>query len=127
MILKVGLIVLALFSGGVLYMLDFLYNQDQKESSEQIRAFVRQTNKLTKDQNMEKDKIKAQLMSEIARCQKDALETHNSYVALINKVSARKNDSSDNSTEIVGDAANILNNQISKCKKAYDARLLEDK
>ncbi len=127
MILKVGLIVLALFSGGVLYMLDFLYNQDQKESSEQIRAFVRQTNKLTKDQNLEKDKIKAQLMSEIARCQKDALETHNSYVALINKVSARKNDSSDNSTEIVGDAANILNNQISKCKKAYDARLLEDK
>jgi hypothetical protein len=127
MILKIGLIALALFSGGALYMLDFLYNQDQKESSEQLRAFVRQTNKLSKDQNLEKEKIKSQIMAEIARCQKDALETHNAYVALINKVSSRKNSRSDNSTEIVGDAANILNNQISKCKKEYDARLLEDK
>jgi hypothetical protein len=127
MILKIGLIALALFSGGALYMLDFLYNQDQKENSEQLRAFVRQTNKLTKDQTLEKEKIKKQLMSEIARCQKDALETHNSYVALINKVASRKNSRSDNSAELVGDAANILNIQISNCKKAYDERLLEDK
>jgi hypothetical protein len=127
MILKIGLIALALFSGGVLYMLDFLYNQDQKESSEHLRTFVRQTSKLSKDQNLEKEKIKTQIMSEIARCQKDALETHNSYVALINKAASRKNSRSDNSTEIVGEAANILNSQIAKCKKEYDARLLEDK
>jgi sensor c-di-GMP phosphodiesterase-like protein len=127
MILKVGLIALALFSGGVLYMLDFLYNQDQRENSEQLRSFVRLTTKLTMDQNLEKEKIKMQLMTEIAQCQKEAMETHNAYVALINRVAFRNNDSPDNSTEIVGQAATILNNQVSKCKKAYDARLLDDK
>jgi hypothetical protein len=106
-------------------MLDYFINQDNKESAEQLHAFVQQSQQMTKAQSLAKEKFEMQLMSDIARCQKDALLTHNLYVDLIHKVASNKGEHPDISPEVIGDAANILERQISKCKKIYDTRLIE--
>ncbi len=125
MISKIGLIALALISFGCLYMLDYFLHQDQKNSSEQLHAFVQQSQEMTKAQALAREKFEMQLMSDIARCQKEALQTHNLYVDLIRKVASTKDEHPYISTDVIGDAAGILEHQISKCKKAYDSRLLD--
>jgi hypothetical protein len=125
MISKVGLIALALISFGCLYMMDYFLHQDQKNSAEQLHAFVKQSQEMTKAQALAREKFEMQLMSDIARCQKEALQTHNLYVDLIRKVATTKDEQPRISTDVIGDAAGILEHQISKCKKTYDLRLLE--
>lgn len=106
-------------------MLDYFLHQDQKNSSEQLHAFVQQSQEMTKAQALAREKFEMQLMSDIARCQKEALQTHNLYVDLIRKVASTKDEHPYISTDVIGDAAGILEHQISKCKKAYDSRLLD--
>ena len=123
MISKIGLIALALISCGLIYMLDYFLNQDKKDSAEQLHAFVQQTHQIGKD----REKFEMQLMSDIASCQKEALMTHNMYVDLIHKVASNNEEHPYISSKIIGDAANILERQISKCKKTYESRLNEGK
>jgi hypothetical protein len=125
MISKIGLIALALISFGCLYMLDYYLHQDQKNTTEQLHAFVQQSQEMTKTQALAREKFEMQLMSDIARCQKEALETHNLYVDLIRKVTSSKDERHYASSDVIGDAAGILERQIYKCKKAYDSRLLD--
>jgi hypothetical protein len=125
MISKIGLIALALISFGCLYMLDYYLHQDQKNTTEQLHAFVQQSQEMTKAQALAREKLEMQLMSDIALCQKEALQTHNLYVDLIRKAASTRDEHSNISTDVIGDAAGILEHQIYKCKKAYDSRLLE--
>lgn len=106
-------------------MLDYSTNQDNKESAEHLHAFVQQSQQMTKVQSSAREKFEMQLMSDIARCQKEALLTHNLYVNLIHKIASSKDERPDISIAVIGDAASILEHQISKCKQSYDTRLAE--
>ena len=121
MVTKLGLIALILISCGLFFLLDYFLNQDKKNNVEQLHAFVQQNQHITKA----REKYEMQLMSDIASCQKEALLTHNLYVDLIHKVASNKDEHSHVPAKIIGDAASILEQQISKCKIIYDTRLLE--
>jgi len=121
MITKLGLIALTLISLGLFYLLDYYLVQDKKDNAEQLHAFVQQTQYMSKA----REKYEMQLMSDIASCQKEALMTHNLYVDLIRKVASTKDEQPHIPAKVIGDAASILEQQISKCKKIYDIRLHE--
>ena len=125
MISKIGFIVLAIISCVSLYALDYLLKQDQQESSEQLHSFVNQTHEIAKSKSEARQKLEVQLMGEIARCQKNALQTHNAYVQLIHKAAPMKNGQPIIASEIIGDAASILTGEMSECKKTFDQRLQE--
>jgi hypothetical protein len=125
MIIRIGIVLLALIAGGTLFALDYLIKQDQKESAEQMHQVMQQTRAAAQTRAEAKARFESQLLASLSDCQANALKTHYDYVGLIQKAVNRKRAKSAIPEDILDEAAELQSSARAECKNYYDKRLIE--
>jgi hypothetical protein len=125
MIAKIGFVMLVLISCGTLYMLDFYIKQDQEENSKQLHSFVQQTRDIALAKTSAKERFESQLVTDLARCQDNALKAYNNYLGLIRKSAHSKHGAPAIPEDILRQAVTLQTNQKNDCKNIYDTKIRE--
>jgi len=125
MIIRIGIVLLALIAGSALFALDYLIKQDQQESAEQMRQAMQQTRAAAQTRAEAKARFESQLLASLSACQATALKAHSDYVGLIQKAVSRKRAKSAIPQDILDEATVLQESAKTECKNYYDKRLIE--
>jgi hypothetical protein len=125
MILRIGIVLLALIAGGTLIALDYLIKLDQKDTAEQMHQVMQRTRTAAQTRAEAKARFESQLLASLNACQATALKTHYDYLGLMQKAISRKRSQAAIPEDILNEAAELQSSARAECKKTYDQRLIE--